>query len=731
MKALLHAWRQALNSVQRRGKRQPKYCPMSNTAYPDENITALPPSKRRRRESVDDEISQIRNVPALPTTDDFTSHLGQRDPSSETKFRTTDEKDHCGKSRPQNDWKTSDVLHSSLNTAETTSGCAVAESTLQNPSSSNEKETQELNLGSRAVDENNPDMKWGDPAQQGRNSETANIADELVANKHNVGKQIVGSRPDEMDDDRQEGDREEHLGADSVPRKSKSNLSAQMAYSESTQEETKKARSDMSHDDLDGMSRSSGARVHEDMQGDEFQEHVPRRSDAKRNSSNGTQIDEDHIPRANQSEREDDRNRRPSAAAPQGPPRSFSEAPNSQKDRGLDQLSHDVADVLHGLFERGFFEERDIDERAIDFLASVPSSLALAALEDIQHRDFSTVRNKPAFIFSNFKRVVAAGGPPPSSLPPPGGFPPATVPPSALAHLPSQVSDALQRVFTSGVCHPSQFDDRAMDILVELHPADAVRALSEFAAMEPGRVRNPSAFWMGLARKYKNHSQNGGPMGGRGTMGYGASGGGGGSGFSPGPVGGGGGYPHHLPPGRGGYCALERRLDDLRNMGVLRPDSLDDRAIDALRKLPEQDALSVLSELPDPSRVRNMSAYVMGLCKKFATGEARSLTGGRGTGGYGGIGPGGGYGGGSGGDRRDLHDALSRMDPDVRGRFYAMVDRGMFPEHAFDHRAIGALQGLSVGEACAALDELAASDPRRIHNISAYFMGLAKKFGRV
>jgi Heterogeneous nuclear ribonucleoprotein Q acidic domain len=41
------------------------------------------------------------------------------------------------------------------------------------------------------------------------------------------------------------------------------------------------------------------------------------------------------------------------------------------------------------------------------------------------------------------------------------------------------------------------------------------------------------------------------------------------------------------------------------------------------------------------------------------------------------------------------------------------------------------LQSLNVREACAALDELAASDPRRIHNISAYFMGLARKFGRL
>lgn len=455
------------------------------------------------------------------------------------------------------------------------------------------------------------------------------------------------------------------------------------------------------------------------------------------------------------------------SSAPEGPVANDSHGP--QQAHGNAVLSPEVAAVLNGLFDRRFFKDADIDARAIDFLAGVAPPLALDALADIQRRDFSAVRNMPAFIFSIFKSVVAGGGSGggvAAVVPSYGG--PAVVPDTALAHLPNDVAKALQAVFGSGVCHPSQFDDRAMDILVELHPVDAVRALSEFAAMEPGRVRNPSAFWMGLARKYKNQSLNGGgggqaPMQTQGRMGMGPPSMGPPS-MGP-PMGGGGGLsmgaaqmgahapagmPYGAPQimgqsgsyggggagggggGGGGFSALDQRLDELSSMGVLRPDMLDDRAADALRKLPERDALSVLAELPEPSRVRNMSAYVMGLCKKFATGEARSLTGqgrGGGGGGGGGGGVGNGYGGGAGGNVRDVQDALSRMDQDVRDRFYAMVDRGMFPESAFDHRAITALQGLNVNEACAALDELANSDPRRIHNISAYWMGLAKKFG--
>lgn len=303
----------------------------------------------------------------------------------------------------------------------------------------------------------------------------------------------------------------------------------------------------------------------------------------------------------------------PAAPAPMGeyayappPVHSASNHGNSQGDvhRMPSGLTPEVDGVLERIFQSGLFERNDIDGRALDFLGSVAPNLAMAALDDIQHRDFSTVRNKPAFIMSCFKRVVAAGGSSmPPAQPPPGGYPPTSVPASALAHLPRPVSDALQRVFHSGVCHPSQFDDRAMDILVDLHEADAVRALSEFAAMEPGRVRNPSAFWMGLARKYKGQGRRDGPGG---------------------PYGGGDGYGTY-DRGNTGYGAVDQRIQELISHGQLPPNPLDDRALDALRRLPEQDALSVLAELPEPQRVRNMSAYVMGLCKKFASGEARSL----------------------------------------------------------------------------------------------------------
>lgn len=79
---------------------------------------------------------------------------------------------------------------------------------------------------------------------------------------------------------------------------------------------------------------------------------------------------------------------------------------------------------------------------------------------------------------------------------------------------------------------------------------------------------------------------------------------------------------------------------------------------------------------------------------------------------------------------REVREVLERMDTVVRDRFYAMSEQGIITETSFDARAIDALQSMRRDDACAALEELAASEPGRIHNISAYFMGLAKKFGR-
>lgn len=464
----------------------------------------------------------------------------------------------------------------------------------------------------------------------------------------------------------------------------------------------------------------------------------------------------------------------------------------------MPRLSTAAEAGLADIFKTGACSASDVNGRVREYLASLPDATARAAIDDLATRDFSSVRNRPAFVMSCVKKAAAAAlpaGAPGAAASSAGAT--ASVPPSALAHLPGPVGEGLQRVFATGVCHPSQFDDRAMDILVELPTHAAVRALSEFAAVPPSRVRNPSAFWMGLARKHKsavaaaalapqtmpNMSYGPPPM----AQGYGApqqaygqpmhhqpppsydyhqvhqqpAYGGydygpqyGHSGYGPpapvvgGGVPGGGYYDARPPPVTStmggvapGYAVpggsrVASRVDALVAAQVVRPGDVDARAIEALGRLREADALAALDELAaaEPSRVRNPSAYVMGLARKYAAASAAAYPnadgpdGGGAGGGMTSLGGGAGAGPTGGGPSIAGGGLWNSMDGRVREKYESLVASGVLPSVAFDSRAVAALAGLSPADGIASLDELAASDPTRVRNLSAYYMGVARKF---
>jgi len=414
----------------------------------------------------------------------------------------------------------------------------------------------------------------------------------------------------------------------------------------------------------------------------------------------------------------------------------------------FNHLNQRVQEAIERLVDDGVCDRIDFDERALEFISGLPEAAAVSAVDDLARKDFSMVRNKPAFIMSTLKKVspVASTQSPAPLLrsrservvhsPTVGSA--TAVPPSLLAHLPSAVADALQAVFASGVCAPSQFDDRAMDILMDLEEDDAVQALSEFTTMEPGIVRNPSAFWMGLAKKHKmmgvqrkkaGASYDGGLDRRQSTL----------------PVG-----QHSravtqqqplsspsrlatLPSPTASlgnasapfHTRVQERIENLTDQGILKPDDLDARALDALNRLKEEDGLSVLDGVAqlDAGRVRNMSALVTGLCKKqqslsgngfmgppqrpFGIARAPPMA-----------------------EAEDIEVSRASLDSRVREKFEGLIRSGELPENAFDARAMAAMAQMDPEDALDSLSELAASEPSRVRNISAYFMGLARKFSR-
>lgn len=171
-------------------------------------------------------------------------------------------------------------------------------------------------------------------------------------------------------------------------------------------------------------------------------------------------------------------------------------------------LAPEMHVVLARISSSGLFRHRDIYSGALEFFVSFSPPLALTILDGIQSLDFSTILNKPALIVGIFKLMVNnTGVAPPASAPPLGRYAPKSESALVLAHLQLLQTEELQRIFMWGVCHPRQFDDRAMDILGDLPEGDAVKTLIEFAAMEPAAfATRPPSPWALRARKMVIHA---------------------------------------------------------------------------------------------------------------------------------------------------------------------------------------------------------------------------------
>eukprot|EP00898_Chlorokybus_atmophyticus_P000994 jgi/Chlat1/1896/Chrsp146S02210 len=91
----------------------------------------------------------------------------------------------------------------------------------------------------------------------------------------------------------------------------------------------------------------------------------------------------------------------------------------------------------------------------------------------------------------------------------PGRLAPSHVPPLVPEpepqRLQSAVASRIQFLFDQGVFDPRDFDDRAWSMLAQMPEIDALAALDELEAVgrrDMGSVRNLSAYFMGIARKY-------------------------------------------------------------------------------------------------------------------------------------------------------------------------------------------------------------------------------------
>lgn len=247
----------------------------------------------------------------------------------------------------------------------------------------------------------------------------------------------------------------------------------------------------------------------------------------------------------------------------------------------ISNMDLQVSQRLQWFIDQGILEDGDIDSRTHHYLAKLPVDRALFGLDELTRCDFRTVRKRRAYILGVLRRSCSTAKP----ITTHGNV---LVPDDALIHLPDTVAAALRQVFYSGNCHPSDFDDRAMDELTRLPEDLALRALQCFVQNPREPIRNPSAYFVGIVKQVERQVM-------RDHI----------SGSTESPSGANTSAHQTLFS-----YSTESFMSDLR-----RHRAIDSRAVHALRSLPEAEVINILNYINEHRDLRNPSAYVMSRCR--------------------------------------------------------------------------------------------------------------------
>lgn len=208
----------------------------------------------------------------------------------------------------------------------------------------------------------------------------------------------------------------------------------------------------------------------------------------------------------------------PGAALP--PPPTFQGAPNGE-------MWPSVQVKLDAIFAAGHVTQEDLDSRCMDQLKALPETTALEVVTKYGEADLSTINSKAGFfmgIVKRFKEQVVASDPNLTS--------------QAYQGLAYQIQTKLENLFNTSLIQRTELDAKCFMELRQLPEHIAVEVVDKFCESNLTDIRNKTAFFLGIVKRFKNER----PAHGGGGGGYGGGG----------HHGGGGGYGHGPPPG-GGY----------------------------------------------------------------------------------------------------------------------------------------------------------------------------------
>jgi len=440
--------------------------------------------------------------------------------------------------------------------------------------------------------------------------------------------------------------------------------------------------------------------------------------------------------------------------------------PGASREEMYNELSQLVKDALENMYTRGVVKREDVDERALEYLSSLPGQIGANAVEELARANLSGVRNISAYFKTICRRAAESAG---LSAGPGGpGGPPGRDDRGGYGGRGGGYGGYDDRrggyggggggyggydrgyndrrggydqrgggnMMMGGHHQPPPAHGGYMPPPPMVHQAPPTSYLPSGAPIIPAGVQT---VYMQNAQGELTPVQIQAPPGGIPTAPVDPM-----TGYPPAPAA----YPPApmpgMPPPAMGAPpmdpmgrkqpnvnavmaqhprASQMPMSVLERLGVLYEEyhvELDQGAWEILLQLSETAALGALEEvyaaLSSDRGVRNVCAYFTGIARKYLDPAHAPPQGGTSQ-----I-----YGEGvAAGD-----DAFTSLPPRVRQALESYISQGTFERHKFDFRAVDTLRKLNEDDGCSALEELARNDVTKLRNFSAYFMGICNKFLR-
>eukprot|EP01001_Neometanema_parovale_P012901 NODE_922_length_1989_cov_57.029475_g874_i0.p1 GENE.NODE_922_length_1989_cov_57.029475_g874_i0~~NODE_922_length_1989_cov_57.029475_g874_i0.p1 ORF type:complete len:593 (+),score=107.82 NODE_922_length_1989_cov_57.029475_g874_i0:71-1849(+) len=178
----------------------------------------------------------------------------------------------------------------------------------------------------------------------------------------------------------------------------------------------------------------------------------------------------------------------------------------SSSSGGLDQQ---VQHKMDKLIVEGLIQADEWDDRILAQLARFPPARGCELLDNFRiSAERGAIRNKAGFFSGMLKRQMEApgGGPAPRSYDSGSSRAPSGSSPAQMTDI---VEERLQRLYASGMVHPTELDAICLDQIARLVPATACQLIDNFAQQDVSTMRNKSAFLTKMAAAWKEKRQEG------------------------------------------------------------------------------------------------------------------------------------------------------------------------------------------------------------------------------